>query len=45
MPSTGDVMKELAAKRTSDGTSAATGLKKVSRDQQTWRKEFKTDTP
>ena len=36
-----DIMKELAAKRTSDGSSAATGLKKVTRDQQTWRKEFK----
>jgi adenylyl cyclase-associated protein len=44
MPSSGDIMKELAAKRTSDGTSAATGLKKVSRDQQTWRKEFKAET-
>ena len=43
-PSAGDIMKELAAKRTSDGTSAATGLKKVSRDQQTWRKEFKADS-
>ena len=39
----GDLMKELAAKRTSDGTSAATGLKKVTRDQQTWRKEFNKD--
>jgi len=43
MPSSGDIMKELAAKRTGDGTSAATGLKKVSRDQQTWRKEFKAE--
>lgn len=39
----GNVMKELALKRTGDGTSAATGLKKVSREQQTWRKEFKAD--
>jgi len=38
-----DVMKELAAKRSGDGSSAATGLKKVSRDQQTWRKEYKAD--
>ena len=36
-------MAELAKKRTSDGASAATGLKKVSREQQTWRKEFKKD--
>lgn len=41
----GDLMKELANKRTSDGSSAATGLKKVSRDQQTWRKEYKADKP
>lgn len=41
LPSGADIMKELAAKRTSDGTSAATGLKKVTRDQQTWRKEYK----
>jgi len=32
---------ELAKKRTGDGSSAATGLRKVTRDQQTWRKEFK----
>ncbi len=37
-----DIMKELAAKRTGDGSSAATGLKKVTRDQQTWRKEYKS---
>lgn len=43
MPAAGDMMKELASKRTSDGSSAATGLKKVSRDQQTWRKEFNAD--
>ena len=36
-----DFMKELASKRTSDGNSAATGLRKVSREQQTWRKEYK----
>ena len=40
-----DIMKELASKRTSDGNSAATGLKKVTRDQQTWRKEYKATTP
>jgi len=33
-------MSELAKKKTADGDSAATGLKKVSRDQQTWRKEY-----
>lgn len=43
--SSADIMKELAAKRTGDGSSAATGLKKVTRDQQTWRKEFKKSTP
>lgn len=36
-----DFRKELAAKRSSDGNSAATGLRKVSREQQTWRKEYK----
>ncbi len=41
----GDMMKELASKRTNDGSSAATGLKKVTRDQQTWRKEYKADKP
>jgi len=35
------IFTELKKKQTGDGTSAATGLKKVSRDQQTWRKEFK----
>mmetsp|Transcript_8385 Transcript_8385/g.12862 ORF Transcript_8385/g.12862 Transcript_8385/m.12862 type:complete len:501 (+) Transcript_8385:81-1583(+) len=35
------LMGELAKKRTQDGSSAATGLKHVTRDQQTWRKEFK----
>mmetsp|Transcript_10478 Transcript_10478/g.14802 ORF Transcript_10478/g.14802 Transcript_10478/m.14802 type:complete len:484 (-) Transcript_10478:107-1558(-) len=37
----GNIMAELAKKRSKDGSSAATGLKKVSRDQQTWRKEYK----
>ena len=41
--SAADIMKELAAKRTGDGNSAATGLKKVARDQQTWRKEYTAD--
>jgi adenylyl cyclase-associated protein len=40
-----DILKELAGKRTGDGSSAATGLKKVGRDQQTWRKEFKGGKP
>lgn len=35
------LMKELSLKKSKDGSSAATGLKKVSREQQTWRKEFK----
>ena len=35
------IMAELQKKQTSDGSSAATGLRKVSKDQQTWRKEFK----
>eukprot|EP00568_Trieres_chinensis_P001456 CAMPEP_0183293338 /NCGR_PEP_ID=MMETSP0160_2-20130417/2056_1 /TAXON_ID=2839 ORGANISM="Odontella Sinensis, Strain Grunow 1884" /NCGR_SAMPLE_ID=MMETSP0160_2 /ASSEMBLY_ACC=CAM_ASM_000250 /LENGTH=497 /DNA_ID=CAMNT_0025454437 /DNA_START=89 /DNA_END=1582 /DNA_ORIENTATION=- len=39
----GGVMAELAKKRTVDGASAATGLKKVTREQQTWRKEYKKD--
>eukprot|EP00592_Proboscia_alata_P010325 CAMPEP_0194355268 /NCGR_PEP_ID=MMETSP0174-20130528/3208_1 /TAXON_ID=216777 /ORGANISM="Proboscia alata, Strain PI-D3" /LENGTH=494 /DNA_ID=CAMNT_0039124485 /DNA_START=56 /DNA_END=1540 /DNA_ORIENTATION=- len=38
------IMNELSKKQTSDGSSAATGLKKVTRDMQTWRKEFKADT-
>lgn len=37
------IMAELAKKQTSDGASAATGLRKVTKDQQTWRKEFKGD--
>jgi len=36
----GSMMAELAKKRTAAGDSAATGLKTVSKDQQTWRKEF-----
>jgi len=39
-PASGDVVKELASRCTSDGNSAATGLKRVSREQQTWRKEY-----
>ena len=35
------LMKELSLKKNKDGSSAATGLKRVSREQQTWRKEFK----
>ena len=38
-----DLVNELAKKKTSDGTSAATGLRKVSREQQTWRKEYKKE--
>jgi len=34
------MMAELAERKSADGSSAATGLKKVSKDQQTWRKEF-----
>lgn len=37
----GAIFAELKQKQTGDGSSAATGLKKVSRDQQTWRKEYK----
>mmetsp|Transcript_11063 Transcript_11063/g.20272 ORF Transcript_11063/g.20272 Transcript_11063/m.20272 type:complete len:504 (+) Transcript_11063:77-1588(+) len=36
----GGIFAELQKKQTGEGDSAATGLKKVSRDQQTWRKEF-----
>jgi len=35
------IFSELKKRQGNDGSSAATGLKKVSRDQQTWRKEFK----
>ena len=36
----GGLMAELGKKRTAAGDSAATGLKTVTKDQQTWRKEF-----
>ena len=39
-----NIMAELAKKKTQDGSSAATGLKKVTKDMQTWRKEFKKDS-
>lgn len=35
------LMGELSKRKSADGSSAATGLKSVSRDQQTWRKEYK----
>lgn len=35
------IFDELKKKQTGAGDSAATGLKKVTRDQQTWRKEYK----
>jgi len=34
------IFAELKKKQTEDGSSAATGLKKVTKDQQTWRKEY-----
>ncbi|KAL7538625.1 hypothetical protein ACHAWF_006155 [Thalassiosira exigua] len=34
------IFTELKKKQMGDGDSAATGLKKVTRDQQTWRKEY-----
>ena len=37
----GGIFAELKKKQTGAGDSAATGLKQVSRDQQTWRKEYK----
>jgi len=40
-----NMFAELKKKQTGAGDSAATGLKKVTRDQQTWRKEFKADKP
>jgi adenylyl cyclase-associated protein len=43
--SAGDIFAELKKKQTGDGSSAATGLKKVTKDQQTWRKEYKSDEP
>jgi len=39
-PEAPGIFAELKKKQTEKGSSAATGLKKVSRDQQTWRKEF-----
>ncbi len=39
--SSAGIFAELKKKQTGDGSSAATGLKKVSRDQQTWRKDYK----
>ena len=38
-----NIMAELSKKQTQDGSSAATGLKKVTKDMQTWRKEYKKD--
>ena len=40
-----NIMAELAKKKTQDGSSAATGLKKVTKDMQTWRTEFKGGEP
>jgi adenylyl cyclase-associated protein len=34
------LMGELTQRQTADGSSAATGLKHVTKDQQTWRKEY-----
>uniref|UniRef100_A0A7S1G2C6 C-CAP/cofactor C-like domain-containing protein n=1 Tax=Corethron hystrix TaxID=216773 RepID=A0A7S1G2C6_9STRA len=45
--SAADASEELKAAllaKTTGGNSAATGLKKVPRDQQTWRKEYKKDS-
>ncbi|KAG7347597.1 adenylate cyclase associated (CAP) C terminal-domain containing protein [Nitzschia inconspicua] len=39
------LVSELANRRSTDGSSAATGLRKVTKDQQTWRKEFKGEKP
>ncbi|KAL7489828.1 hypothetical protein ACHAW6_015574 [Cyclotella cf. meneghiniana] len=39
--SSAGIFDELKNKQTGDGSSAATGLKKVTKDQQTWRKEYK----
>lgn len=36
------IMAELKLKQTSTGDSAATGLRKVTKDMQTWRNEYKT---
>mmetsp|Transcript_26024 Transcript_26024/g.30030 ORF Transcript_26024/g.30030 Transcript_26024/m.30030 type:complete len:525 (+) Transcript_26024:299-1873(+) len=35
------LVSELTNRRSDDGNSAATGLRKVTKNQQTWRKEFK----
>jgi len=40
-PGIADIMKELDSRKTSQGDSAATGLRKVKKEQQTWRKEYK----
>lgn len=37
------IMGELSKRKNADGSSAATGLKKVTKDMQTWRKEFNKD--
>lgn len=37
----GGLIAELGQRKNADGTSAATGLRKVTKDQQTWRKEYK----
>jgi len=39
----GGLMSELVGRKNQDGSSAATGLRKVTKDQQTWRKEYKKD--
>lgn len=38
-----DIKAELAKKTSGAGNSAATGLKRVTKDQQTWRKEYKQE--
>jgi adenylyl cyclase-associated protein len=42
--SQGNWIKELESKKSLDGNSAATGLRKVTKDQQTWRKEYVAPT-
>jgi len=37
------LISELAGRKSADGSSAATGLKPVTKSQQTWRKEYKKD--
>lgn len=39
----GNLFAELAKKQTADGASAATGLRTVTKDMQTWRAEYKAD--